>query len=147
MYAAYGGQQIGPFPWKGPCLVNSQNKPLANFFMVDQVNIYKDKQSGELKIRKNIVSSGKLNRNKGDIITGNCPLNVNEFWKNDYGLFSMSGNVAEMLSENGRTKGGSWNSTGYYLQIEAEDEYAGFSAPSTFIGFRPIVVIKKKAGV
>ena len=55
---------------------------------------------------------------------------------NDYGLYNCSGNAAEMLAEPGKTKGGSWNSFGYYIRIDAEDEYAGFTVPSPQIGFR-----------
>ena len=41
-----------------------------------------------------------------------------------------------MLAQPGRTKGGSWASYGYYIQIGAEDEFAGFTEPSPKIGFR-----------
>ena len=61
---------------------------------------------------------------------------VATYYPNDYGLFNMSGNVAEMLSEPGQTKGGSWRSSGYYIQIEVEDEYAGWEKPNPMIGFR-----------
>ena len=56
----------------------------------------------------------------------------------------MSGNVAEMLNEPGRTKGGSWASSGYYLRIDAEDEYEGFTEPSPMIGFRYFMEILEK---
>ena len=41
-----------------------------------------------------------------------------------------------MLDQAGKTKGGSWDSFGYYIQIDAEDEFAGFNKPSPKIGFR-----------
>ena len=46
-----------------------------------------------------------------------------------------------MLAEPGRTKGGSWASSGYYIRIDAEDEYAGFTEPRREIGFRYFVEI------
>lgn len=60
---------------------------------------------------------------------------------NPFGLFNMSGNVAEMLDQPGRTKGGSWASSGYYIRIDAEDEYAGITEPSPKIGFRYFVEV------
>ena len=48
----------------------------------------------------------------------------------------MSGNVSEMLANPGRTIGGSWLSSAYYLQIDADDEFAGWEKPSPMIGFR-----------
>ena len=56
----------------------------------------------------------------------------------------MSGNAAEMLLEKGSTKGGRWNSTGYHVRIDAEDEYADWEDPSPYIGIRPVVVVKMK---
>ena len=68
------------------------------------------------------------------------PAPVKSYLPNDYGLFHMSGNAAEMISSpTNRTKGGSYNSTAYHIQIESEDEYEGWTEPSPFIGFRPIL--------
>lgn len=61
---------------------------------------------------------------------------------NAYGLYNMSGNVAEMLFEKGNTEGGSWNSSILQMKITAEDEYRGLTPPSPYIGFRPVAVIK-----
>jgi formylglycine-generating enzyme required for sulfatase activity len=143
IYAAQGGANGFPYS-SGLYLINFKNEPLANFFVVDQANIYKDKKTGELKVKKNILSSGRLVKDKRTVVLGTRPLKVDEFFKNRFGLYNMCGNVAEMLSEEGKTKGGSWNSTGYYLQIEGDDEYEGFSEPSPFIGFRPVASIRFK---
>ncbi len=61
---------------------------------------------------------------------------VKSYSPNDLGIYNMCGNVAEMLLKEGRTKGGSWNSSGYYLGIESEDEFEGFKEGSPMIGFR-----------
>jgi sulfatase modifying factor 1 len=63
------------------------------------------------------------------------------YYPNAYGLYNMSGNVAEMLHERGWTKGGSWDSPATEMKIDAEDTYAGFSGPSPYIGFRPVVIL------
>lgn len=63
------------------------------------------------------------------------------YMPNAYGLYNLSGNAAEMLFEKGRTKGGSWNSSGFSMRIEAADEYEGFEGSSPYIGFRPVVIV------
>ena len=68
---------------------------------------------------------------------------VYSFDKNDYGLYNICGNVAEMLVEKGTHKGGSWNSPLEYVKVDSKDEYAGISKPSPYIGFRPIAIINR----
>ena len=62
---------------------------------------------------------------------------------NSYGLFCMAGNVSEMVVNNKtkqpETKGGSWFSCDYFLEIEADDEYKNEINASPLIGFRPVV--------
>lgn len=55
------------------------------------------------------------------------------------GMYQVCGNVAEMVAEKGITKGGSWNSPGYYLQLDREDTYVG---PNPFVGFRFFVEVE-----
>jgi len=67
---------------------------------------------------------------------------------NSYGLYCMAGNVAEMvnvfdlknktISCKG-TKGGSWFSCDYYLEIDADEEYLNEYSASPLIGFRPVI--------
>ena len=72
---------------------------------------------------------------------------------NNYGLFCMAGNVSEMVYNfdlkskkiKGKgTKGGSWFSCDYFLEIDADDEYPGEEGPSPLIGFRPVMTALKK---
>lgn len=72
---------------------------------------------------------------------------------NNYGLFCMGGNAAEMVSTYNKqsntylkkgVKGGSWFSCDYFLEIDAEDEYPGEIGPSPLIGFRPVFTTLKK---
>lgn len=66
---------------------------------------------------------------------------------NNYGLYCMAGNVSEMitnhLTKKPETKGGSWFSCDYYLQIDADDEYKNETKASPLIGFRPVITFKK----
>ena len=127
--AARAGNQHAPFPWGGYYVRNGQGCLLANFGRVDEGNIKRNRETGHLEMGRD-----------GGYIEGS-PTEVNNFYPNGFGLHNTSGNVAEMLTEEGRTKGGSWASSGYYIRIDAEDEYAGFQEPSPFIGFRYFVDI------
>jgi formylglycine-generating enzyme required for sulfatase activity len=72
---------------------------------------------------------------------------VDAYNPNDYGLYNMSGNVAEMIwkfkTNTAGTKGGSWYSDVDHVKISAEDEYEGEIDASPFIGFRPVFTAKK----
>lgn len=67
---------------------------------------------------------------------------------NSYGLYCMAGNVSEMIvnykTKKPETKGGSWFSCDYYLEIDADDEYKNEINPSPLIGFRPVMTALKK---
>lgn len=67
---------------------------------------------------------------------------------NNYGLYCLAGNVSEMITNHKthkpETKGGSWFSCDYYLQIDADDEYQNEINASPLIGFRPVFTAPKK---
>jgi formylglycine-generating enzyme required for sulfatase activity len=70
-------------------------------------------------------------------------VSVFSFNPNNYGVYCMAGNAAEMVwvgkNQTAGTMGGSWNSTKTHLLIEGKDEYEGITGPSPFIGFRPVM--------
>ncbi len=124
--AARAGHEFAPFPWGGYYLRNSKGKFLANFRRIPQTMIKYNNQTGEVILHTDRTTQ----------VPARFMAPVATYWPNDFGLYNMSGNVAEMLDEDGRTKGGSWASSGYFIQIDAEDEHAGFTAASPEIGFR-----------
>ncbi len=71
-YASRGGLDLNPFPWGGPYIRNSNGCFLANF----------------KPLRGNYVDDG-----------GFHTLIVGHFAPNDYGLYDMSGNVAEWTAD------------------------------------------------
>ena len=130
-YAARGGHQNAPFPWGGYYYRNAKGKVLANFKRLSSLNIKWNKTTEKYEVVDVDRYSGHTQ-----------PAPVKTFLPNDFGLFNMSGNAAEMIaSKENRTKGGSYNSTAYHIQIEGEDEYEGWTEPSPFIGFRPILEV------
>ena len=51
---------------------------------------------------------------------------VSSYYPNSFGLYNVCGNVAEMVAEKGKAKGGSWKSFGGEVRIESV-EYFNFS--------------------
>ena len=132
-YAARGGMGQAPYPWGGPGMTDERGCFLANF----------------KPTRGNYMADG---------VCLTSP--ARSFFPNDYGLYCMSGNVAEWtlssyepsstsyvsslnptynVPENNVkvVKGGSWKDVAMYLQIGARDKEHQDSARS-YIGFRTV---------
>ncbi|MCB9365496.1 MAG: SUMF1/EgtB/PvdO family nonheme iron enzyme [Flavobacteriales bacterium] len=118
MLAASGGVEDNIYTWSGPYLRNSNGCFMANF----------------QPEKSNFIMDGAFHTAK-----------VYSYNPNDFGLFCMSGNVAEMVyfeKENQLpgTKGGSWTSPGKELQINDDNQrFKGQTNPSVDIGFRPVI--------
>lgn len=81
---------------------------------------------------------------------------VTSYASNLYGIYNLAGNVSEMVylwdtaTNKARafgTKGGSWISPDYFLEIDARQEFKQPEKPSPFVGFRPVMtaVVDNKA--
>jgi formylglycine-generating enzyme required for sulfatase activity len=125
IYAAKGGLEKAEYSWGGPYLRDAKGQMLGNFLKVGEENIHRGVTGFE------IINAKKL----GGIINASKSYNPNE-----WGLYNMCGNVAEMTREKGTALGGSWNDTGYDVRIMSEKSY---NEPSPIIGFRPVLVRKK----
>lgn len=150
-YAARGGIQDAPYPWGGPYLTDSRGCYLANF---------KPKRGDYLE------DCCAKSRKKGFIYT--AP--VKSFYPNDYGLYDMSGNVAEWTQSpyqtasgeytstlnpylgigrghrNKTIKGGSWKDVGYMLMLGNRD-FEDMDSARSYIGFRTVQSIPEGAKV
>ena len=140
-YAARGGLTNSMFPWGNPYLRNKKGCLLANF------------KPG----RGNYIEDG-----------GFYTVPVDAYWANQYGLYNMSGNVAEWtgsyfyegaynlmsdLSPDIRyeakdtdrprekrkvVRGGSWKDIAFYLQVSTRN-YEYQDTAKSYIGFRTVI--------
>lgn len=127
IYAALGGCMHSNYSWGGNYLQNVSGMFLCNYKRIGDEYIHSDSENNLMIIP-----------NKKDTFTS-ITAPVIFYWPNDYGLYNMCGNVAEMIDSNGIAMGGSWNSTGYDVQVTSEFIY---DAPNPFVGFRPVRVKK-----
>ena len=61
------------------------------------------------------------------------------YYPNEYGVYNLIGNVAEMTSEKGIAKGGSWNDRSKDVTVEKDFTYDG---PASWLGFRCVCEVK-----
>lgn len=140
-YASRGGHDLAPYPWGGPYIRNSRGCFLGNF----------------KPMRGNYMDDG-----------GFYTVKSTSYWPNDYGLYCMSGNVAEWTSnaydesaynfthdlnadyayeakesdpvslKRKVIRGGSWKDVGYYLQTGTRS-YEYQDTAKCYVGFRCVM--------
>lgn len=134
--AANGNRVNSVYSWKGKFLRDEKGKFLCNFNKIGYKDVYFDENTKSYKIKnkpaEHIDKIGKLNDN----FHFTSP--VKSFKANDYKLYNLNGNVAELVDE-GIACGGSWNSTGYDVRNQSTISY---EKPSCMIGFRPLITIQ-----
>jgi formylglycine-generating enzyme required for sulfatase activity len=134
MYAASGGHSDRPYP-NGYYLRNQKGELLYSYKIIGDEAIHQSSSSGEIEVKNT------------DFVVNTdfrLPMPAKSNTPNDFGLYNTCGNVAEMLHEEGHTKGGSYMDTGYDIRIDAPDVHAGFKEASPLIGFRVLLSIRAK---
>ncbi len=76
-----------------------------------------------------------------DVDNADVTAPVLSYWKNFFGLYNMIGNVAEMVSEKGICKGGSWRHRLEQCRVGNDIPY---EKPTSWLGFRCVCVVKQK---
>jgi formylglycine-generating enzyme required for sulfatase activity len=131
VYAASGGKATNTYPWGGPSTQNAEKCYLANY-NPDTTNMQAD----------------------GAFYTAQ----TETYNPNDFGLYNMSGNVAEMVygsteittksdlisfKNDPGTAGGGWIDSAETLKIEGNDPYSGITEGHPNIGFRVVLTYLK----
>lgn len=126
------------YPWGGASTRNSNGKLLANYLVTPEHLIKRVNESKELVIDYHSYwpMAGKLS----PFFYTNHP---EAFPPNALGCYNVAGNVSEMLETKGVRKGGSFISPGYYLTLNADEEFPLLEKGS-MIGFRYFVEVVEK---
>jgi len=131
IYAAQCGRQglSAVYSWGFPFLRNNEGIPMGCYHSLGDESIHKTENGYE------IISNEPDISNYSKIMMAPSQ----SFYPNEWGLYNMSGNVAEMVSEKGIAMGGSWYDPGYDVSTESSQPY---TCASPIIGFRPVLVHK-----
>ena len=144
VYAASSGRNNAPYPWGGPYYRNAKGCYLANFNAALPQDVSPEVrarfvQAMAQSAEERSMSFEELDRKRQ---LDNCDdggwltVPVETYHPNDFGLYQMSGNAAEMLAEEGQIIGGSWLDSSSLLQIgRVEDR----SLPHPSTGFRLVM--------
>ena len=127
IYAARGGLDVSDYPWGNKHIRDKKGKVLCNFKEIGDENI---KYDDSLKTYC-IVKGAKVGM---PVLTAAYP-------PNEFGLYDVAGNVAEMVQEDGIAMGGSWDSPGYDVRVTS---LMTWDDPDPRVGFRPVREYKGK---
>lgn len=136
LYAEWGmaatcGGKYSKYPWAGKNVVNEDGLVQANYVRTDLPPV-----TAEESTDHDLTAPSK------------------SYWPNDFGIYNLAGNVAEMVVENTiqrglvavsqdkktvRTVGGSYEKSAEYLEIGAKDPYEGKVKACPAIGFRIVM--------
>jgi formylglycine-generating enzyme len=119
MMAARAAEPNAKYSWKGNSVTDKNGKVRANFHRPggDTTSI-----SGYLTTDADIIAP------------------VRSYDPNGFGIYNLSGNVAEIILDKNIVKGGSWKDDEPALLINASKPYTG---PSATIGFRYVMIVKE----
>ncbi len=143
VYSAKAGIKRGSYPWGSDSIQNSKNVFLANFCAQKLKEQFRQPIVYPFKTNPMAFTSGGYALNNDTVST----VMVYAYNPNDYGLYCMSGNVSEwVISDDLKTVkalGGNWGSDFEHLRINSESEFKERIIASPFIGFRPMIFLKK----
>ena len=125
--AARGDNHDWIFPWKEPKLKDKNGKYLANFFPVEDESVTRDHSTGKLIAKANPVD---------DKFFITSP--VKSYYPNQFSLYNMCGNVAEMVAGGKMAKGGSFFDPGSDVRIDSPGNH--HKIPSPMVGFRFVFI-------
>ncbi len=115
--AARGDNPTVNYSWGSNFLRNEDGQVQCNFLQFGSENIHKNEETNEYEFIFLEIDyygvSGSV-----DIVAPS-----KSYWPNEYGIYNLNGNVAEMIAEDGIAVGGSWRNTGYDVRIESQSTY------------------------
>lgn len=137
-FAARGGRKYSPYPWGGPYVANAKGCFLANFnttLIVDPVSgasLWDYANKTQVMERAQSLDGNCNYASDGGLFT----VAVDGYFPNDYGIYNLSGNAAEMIDQPGIDLGGGWSDHIAYLEIGRQQKRA---TPHPAVGFRLVM--------
>lgn len=138
MYAAASGKNNMRYAWDGLSTRDVDGRFRANYFPIGDQNIQRTEEGilivPDSLIRVDIVADNGF-------ATVDCTAKGRSYAPNEFGLYNMCGNVAELVADKDVAMGGHWQSMGYDIRIQSPE---AFTEPNPFTGFRPVLTFIKQ---
>jgi formylglycine-generating enzyme required for sulfatase activity len=128
--AANGSSIDRPYSWNSPYIRREDGKFQCNFLSIGAGAISRD-STGKLVVKDfpmDYLAQG------ADFADLTAP--VRSFWPNEYGIYNLNGNVAEMISDGNLAVGGDWYSPGFDIRNQSTKK---FTEANPTVGFRPVM--------
>jgi formylglycine-generating enzyme required for sulfatase activity len=126
--AARGDDPNMQYGWNSNSTRNKDGKIQGNFTRIGEECVTKNPETGKYEV--NLQGITPIADGSFDILAPS-----ESYWPNQFGVFNLSGNVAEMISEKGVAVGGAWNNPGFDVRIDSKKEYSG---SDNSVGFRVV---------
>lgn len=126
--AGRGDSELFNYSWGSNSVRNKEGQIQCNFLRFGSESIHENEESGKYEIIpvfETILHGGY------DVLAP-----AKSYWPNQFGIYNLNGNAAEMIDEKGFALGGSWKNTGYDVRLESQSLYEQ-SNPMT--GFRVVM--------
>lgn len=122
------GDSEASYAWKNYSLRNSEGQMMCNFTQLGSEDIHFNDEKGLYEI---CIAPRDFSNGYGDIMAPS-----KSYWPNEFGVYNLNGNVAEMIAEKGIAMGGSWRNTGYDVRVESQNSY---TQGNPMTGFRMVI--------
>lgn len=133
--AAKGDVDRKVYSWDSALITNEDGQLMANCIRNGAECITRNKETGRFEVAR--VGYEAYYDFTG---TAHVTAPIRSYWPNQYGLYNMNGNVAEMVSDGNIAVGGDWRSPGYDIRNESVQD---FNSASQTVGFRVVATIVK----
>lgn len=147
IYAAKGNTELAKYSWGNNSLVDEKGQPCGSYFTIgDECVHYNDSLKKYEIICETSTGNPTYMMSNGIYIPeysttcSQLPREKHRYAANNYGLYNMSGNVAEMTAAKDTVIGGSCRDSGFDIRISS---VRVATLPATDIGFRPVIRMKK----
>ena len=123
------GDSEASYAWESNSLRNSDGQIQCNFTQLGSEDIHRNAETGKLEII--VAPRDFLDNGFTDILAPSV-----SYWANQFKVYNLNGNAAEMIAEKGIAMGGSWHNTGYDVRIESQSSY---TQGNPMTGFRVVI--------
>jgi formylglycine-generating enzyme required for sulfatase activity len=128
--AAIGNEMSRNYAWEGSYLRNGKGEFMYNFKSIFQDAITRNPETNQMEIINNFQKKN---------IDFTAP--VKSYYPNEFGIYNLNGNVAELIEGGNIAMGGSWNSGGHDVSNYSAQKV---TEASPTVGFRPIMIFQHK---